>query len=431
MGPEQSTNRTLLRRVVDLTVLVIAFLATFVAGVWMGPKLRLESDVTSPNRNAKKLIAPEGTDATDWTNPVDPSAPSQPRKEEPVAVAARAATVRRDADAILAECQEAASGNWDQWRAKTASYRADLVRRIAALPRGQAGDLPGLGEFPLIEISAGLNLKYLCDDRSLEQFTKDRAVVAAHRWLRRRGVDLIFVPVPKMTEIYVEHFIDPCPPDGVIAPHVRHALFELLQDDVEVVDVRTLLRRVRDSDAEYLYNACDTHWAPRAMRVVAKEVADRIARYQFGAKARFAMPIVRAAPGPYSPASLDGETRGFGIPWNLTREQKKRVQEAQPVRQLRITRLDGSPLEDYADSPVFVMGNSFAIDFCEQLVKEANILINRRIISAQTSQSFADFLRSPELLTHTRVVVWVTNTQYLTAPHPMPPSVLKTLDADK
>src|ERR1700722_7867708 len=67
-----------------------------------------------------------------------------------------------------------------------------------------------------------------------------------------------------MTEVYIEHFVRPCPTDGIIAPHVRRMMLESVEQDVEVVDGFRLFRSLRDVDSECLYNTCNAHWAPRA-----------------------------------------------------------------------------------------------------------------------------------------------------------------------
>src|SRR5262249_4311715 len=148
--------------------------------------------------------------------------------------------------------------------------------------------------------------------------------------------DLIFVPAPRMTETYIEHFLDPCPKDGVIAPHMRRTVLEMLKDDVEVVDGFSLLRSARNSDEEYLYNSGTPHWGPRAMRVTAKEVADRIARYKFGARARYGLPICKTGPGPFIWQTRLGGIDDVGYQ-AFTDEQRKLATGAQSTIESHVT----------------------------------------------------------------------------------------------
>src|SRR5262249_26047759 len=145
--------------------------------------------------------------------------------ESPRAVELRSAYISAAAAAIEAECYAAAGGDWSLWLAQTAAPRATFGCRVEALV--------GRDGFPLFEMWPYENLQYLHDPDSILTFRKSHIVQAASRWLAKRGIDLIFVPVPKMAEVYAEHFPYPCPEDGVVGPHVRQALLELLDDGVE------------------------------------------------------------------------------------------------------------------------------------------------------------------------------------------------------
>jgi hypothetical protein len=364
--------------------------------------------------------------------------PEDPRQSEPRAVAARQRIIERDANAIRAECQRAAAGDWQQWQQETAPYRVALKARTEALrkrpcpedagPEIQYDALEGLDGFPLFEVGSRSYLNYLYDPSVLDKFRRERQLVAVRNWLRDRGIDLIFVPIPKMTEVYIEHFLSPCPEDGIIAPHVRQTLLELLKEEVEVVDGFALFRPQRDVDSEYLYNTADGHWAPRGMRIMAKEIADRIERYKFGSRARFGLPIVRTVLGPYEFRDIFGNRENYGRDI-LSPDQAKRAIGAQTTTQAEVRMQDGKRTPADPASPVVVIGHSYAWHFREQLIKELNLLIETRVAPDQTTQSFADFLREPELLAHCRVLVWISTEQHMTRLKPLPAPIAKRLNA--
>jgi hypothetical protein len=367
--------------------------------------------------------------------PVVIQAPPFPRPSEPAAASARDRVLAQDADAIRAECQAAAGGDWDRWESQTAPYRAALKSLLNALKpldatrapwlEGKYEVLEGRGEFPLFEIAARENLLHLYDPASLAPFRRDRPVVAANRWLQQRGIDLILVVVPKMAEVYVEHFLDPCPADGVIAPHLRRTLLELLESNVEVVDGFRLFRPSRAPDPEYLYNTADTHWAPKAMGLMAREVAGRVTRYSFGATARSAPPLVKTTPGAYSiqgastgpPRGALPQLEGFLL---LNDRQRRLAVAAQTRTALHVTLVDGGEPADDPHSPVLIVGHSYVPNFREQLIAEMNLLVNTRWSAAQTTESFSEFLREPQLLADCRVVVWVTTESHMTRFAPLP-----------
>jgi hypothetical protein len=350
----------------------------------------------------------------------------------------RAEAIRNTADALLAECQAAAGGDWERWQRETACYRAALKAKVEALkklpePMSPPGEeerkseaswevLEGKNDFPLFEVWPRNYLCYLYDPDLWTEYRRDQPVVAARRWLRRRGIDLIFVPVPKMTEIYIENFLDPCPRDGVIAPNVRRTFLELLDDDVEVVDAFHMFRSARNSDPEYLYNVADSHWAPLAMRITAKELAHRIQRYAFGARARAADPITSTRE-----SAFNWEQNGWLA---LNPRQEKLAKAAKPATYPHAYLLDGGPLPNDPNSPVIVMGHSYVNYFREQLVKELNLLTNTITGPGFTTQFFADFLREPEKLDHCKVIVWITTEGHMTVFKPQPPDVTAALDSN-
>jgi hypothetical protein len=438
MGRDQPIQAPTPGRVVEWFVLAASLLVSFAAGAWFSPwngqrpasqkSVRIpESPVTATESPAE--LSPE---------PLPPVATrdGDDGRPDPGAAEARANGIRRDAAALREECQRA-GGDWDAWQRKTAPYRAALRSRIAALkdvPGGPAGNyyegLAGLDGFPLFEIDSRQYLNYLIDPVTLDWFRRERPVVAADRWLHRRGIDLIFVAIPKMTEVYIDHFVDPSPPDGVIAPHVRRLLLELLENDVEVVDALALFRPVRDLDSEYLYNAMESHWAPRGMRVVARAVADRVARYQFGARARFAPPVVQARGRPYPKKQFDYIVGGMG-PQVLTPEQRRRALKAQTSNFVEVCTDDGSPPPDNPASPVLLIGNSYAWGFREQLIRELNLLTRNRVGPGQTTDPFADFLRDPEAIEGCRVLVWIATEQDMTHFRAMPEPVQAALRLER
>jgi hypothetical protein len=354
----------------------------------------------------------------------------------------RATTVRHDADVVRAECAKAAAGDWERWQLQTEPYRDALKRALDAVDRLPLAapfcprpPLEGMNQFPLFEVDPRKNLVQLCDPDSLSGFRKEKPVAAAARWLRRRGIDLIFVPVPKMTSVYIEHFIDPAPADGIIAPHLRRTLLDQLEADVETVDAFSVLRPERQPNPEYLYNTADTHWAPRGMRVVAKEVARRLGRYDFGAAARQAPPVVQSTPGPY-------DTRGYVLemkPGELPRlmdgltalnARQRALAEKFQTRTCEFIRVpdDLSPPED-PHSPVLLIGHSYCYNFRELLTKEANLLLRTDLGDQNTTEAFGDFLRDSSLLDGVRVVLWVTTEVHMTHFKPMPAPILAVLES--
>jgi hypothetical protein len=315
--------------------------------------------------------------------------------------------------------------DWGFWKFTTGDYREQLKAKVTSLPPIHFDDAgrkvphpirfyplsaPG---FPLVEINAAEQLRHVYDPSSLDQFRKDKPVVRASRWLRGKGIDLILVPVPKMTEVYIEHFIDGAP--AIIAPHVRQTIDEMIADDVEVVDLFPLFRQHRK---EWLYNTVDRHWSPAGQNLAAKEVAQRLKRYGF-ARRDFALerqpytvlPSFQATTAPGAMPEQEG--------WAFLTPAQRILAEKVQTRYCEVP----IPNEDDPASPVLLIGNSYVPNFREQLIRQAGTLIRTHWRPAETTESFADFVREPEMLEGVRVVVWVTTNWHLTHFKPLPEEV--------
>jgi hypothetical protein len=330
-------------------------------------------------------------------------------------------------EGIREECRRNAGGDWDRWEEQSRPYRDDLGARVrAAKPynptaegtcfEGRAAVLEGKGDFPLFEAAPGFYLAYLLDPKNMDAFRKERPVIAGARWLQRRGIDVLFVPVPKMTEVYPEHFADHCSPDRVVAPHMRRLLLDLLEADVEVVDLLPTFLEERDKDPAPLYQPADTHWAPRAQAIAARVIAARLKRYDFVARALAGPAVSKAVESPYHPASW-----GAAFP-ALTPAQRRRAEKAHPQTCLTVTDLAGGQLMS-PRSQVVLIGDSYNFGLIELLGREINLPVCNLHAGSQTTQRFKDFLRDPGLLEECKVVVWLVCGSSLIAPWPLPPVI--------
>jgi hypothetical protein len=224
-----------------------------------------------------------------------------------------------------------------------------------------------------------------------------------------------------MTEVYPEHFAEPCPADRIVAPHVRRMLLELLEADVEVIDALPLLLAGRDGDPEPLYQPADPHWGPRGQAIVARAVASRLKRYDFVAAALNAPPTFLASQGPYPPASSGASYQ------DLNPEQRRRAEAVHPRTYLNITNLAGGCYWS-STSPVVLIGDSYNGGFNYLLGKEINIPPYTLASGGQTTGAFSDFLRDPDLLQHCKVVVWLVNAEGPAEVWPLPRPIRDALE---
>jgi hypothetical protein len=375
--------------------------------------------------DGQQQVPPLPTDET--PAPSDAASPRQSAAE-----LQRAARIRDTITFLRAECQRNAGGEWDEWVRKLAGVRAELKSKIAALkplhPKAEgyfearSAVLEGRNKFPLLEIAPEYYLKYLVSPESTDQFRKERPIVAAARWLRSRGIDVIFVPVPKMTEVYPEYFVDSCPQDRIVAPHIRRLILELLEADVEVVDLLPLFLKERDKDPEPLYLPADPHWGPRGQALAARAIADRLRRYDFIQTAQAGTAIWKAVNTPYLPVEACAAFTA------LSSEQQQRALAVHPRFHLSVSDMKGAPLLS-PDSPVMFIGDSYIAGLFDQVGRKINLPPHVEHHGGETTHAFKDFLREPSLLKNCKVVVWVNCNTSLQAAWPLPPVIKANLEA--
>jgi hypothetical protein len=340
---------------------------------------------------------PERPDpAPDATEPANP------------AEVCRAESIRAGLQALDEECRRVGGGDWDGWSRRLDGYRANLRGRIAAARPNHPDSneslearfpvLEAAGEPPLFEPHPASYLQYLLDPGSVEPFRQRRPVAAVSRWLRARGTDLLFVPVPKMTEAYPDRMAGPCPPDHIVAPHVRRLLRELLEQDVEVLDLLPAFLAAPDRDANPLYCLDDPHWSPRAKELAAAAIADRARRYLFARCARESPPLFRGLEAPWL-----GHGAAYGA---LTPGQRARVDKGRPRTYLGVDAPGGVAAFDQR-SPVLFIGDSYNGGMAEHVARELNVPVAVHWGGGQTSEAVVEAARNPALFRGRKLIVWV------------------------
>jgi len=228
------------------------------------------------------------------------------------------------------------------------------------------------------------------------------AILGTSRWLKKKGVDLIFVPVPTVADVYMDGIVPgSVPPDLIAAPHLRKVFLELMQKDVEVLDLLPAFLKARDSVPYPLYFPADGHWSHSGIDICVQALAARLSRYKSFQLARQAPPAFKAV---HTKDRLTGSLYRF-----LATEEKAAIEPFLTPEYDFITRADGSPYGNYPSGPVMLIGDSFSTGVGLPLARALNAPVAMFPTPGGSIDPIKVLLRNPEALAGATAVVWVVH----------------------
>ncbi|RPI21844.1 MAG: hypothetical protein EHM61_23775 [Acidobacteria bacterium] len=333
---------------------------------------------------------------------------------------ARTQAVQKAKLALEEECRREAAGNWEAWYGQLEPFRAAMLALTERTPQRTKGKrlLELLPDPPLYEDSQQAWYMILPDGLQVARPESRvlKAITTASSWLKRRRVDLIFVPVPKVSEVYPDRLVKQVPPSRIVAPHIRKLIYELLKADVEVLDLLPAFLAARGKSPRPLYYAADPHWTNEAEKIAAQAIAERLKRYPFVQKALKAAPLYRVEPVAF-------RFNGVQYP-ELTPEEQRRVGPLLDVPMLKVLDSAGKPFEETDDARAIIIGDSYT--HCSRyvlkgtginalLAKEINQPITNISSGGATLQPFKEIVRDrDEILVAPLVIVWIISNCALT-----------------
>ena len=353
-----------------------------------------------------------------------PAAPRKARSARPPAAPApsREESIRGARELLLAQLAASGTGSWDAWSESVEPFRASLRERIAAAKPNNPGSkgftesryevLESLGEPLRFEAWPSSYVRYVANAPvSTSEFISRTAFVSSietiSRWLASRGVDFIFVPVPKMTEVYPDAFVAGAPADRVVAPQMRRAIFELLEKGVEVVDVLPLFLEARKRPGSAsLYQHSDPHWAWEGQKIAVEEIVRRLRRYP---EVRKALAAPRRFRTWTERRDLTSVSAAFGA---LTPAQALRVKPFLTANVEFAAPVGTTPLASET-SPIALAGDSFNNGLEGGLAARLNMPIRDLHASGGSLAPFKDLLRDPESMKSMKVLIYLVNNQAL------------------
>jgi hypothetical protein len=159
------------------------------------------------------------------------------------------------------------------------NYLAELSRRFIA-PYAPAMISNMASYVPIITVEGERKLTLSLDIQMLTQSPEERqmdlvvrTIAEFDRRLKQRGTHLVYAPMPEPGSLYPEFYDQKSRARLQQPPFIDLLLKQLDKQGVDYIDLRKSLEPNR---IPYLYLPDDTHWDPRAVRLVAKILVDYI-----------------------------------------------------------------------------------------------------------------------------------------------------------
>jgi hypothetical protein len=189
------------------------------------------------------------------------------------------------------------------------------------------------------------------------------AIIDFNDQLKRRGIQLLLVPVPSKAEIYPEKILPGVDISGGDPTPSLQLFYDELHAkgvDVLVLGPRFLEYRAKEQDA--LFCKSDTHWTGLGCVLAAQAIAERIRTKLTGppSKNDYASDWIKV--------SIQGDLNGL-----LSADNPKPGSETVRVRSVT-DKATGSHIASDSNSPVLLLGDSFTLVFHDFYADNAGLL---------------------------------------------------------
>ncbi len=180
-------------------------------------------------------------------------------------------------------------------------------------------------------------------DRAARWVAPIEVITDIHCQQRRRGIDLIVVPIPPRPEVEPDKLVPGTAADQEVTPQRLQFIEALLQRDVEAVDVLPFLHEAL-RQGQPLSLKTDTHYSNTGAQVVAGVLAERLRRYDF-------------IKSPQKAQDYRVKTEDFQVLTAYASFEGRLPAETTTVR--RILCGNGSTFKPDSESPILLIGDSY------------------------------------------------------------------------
>ncbi len=258
-------------------------------------------------------------------------------------------------------------------------------------------------------------------------------IVDFHKQLKAMGVELLVVPVPPKAMVYPDQIISddlakqaqPASPCIVRYDATHRAFYAALREQgVEVIDLMPSFLAARQAAEQPLYCKTDTHWAAPAMSLTLQRIVEHLKEREWF---KSTIETQRVA--------LESETREVVINGDLRQLAADESIEKETLPLTFVGRkVDGAlqPLENNADSPILLLGDSHLLvyhiggdmhatgaGFADELALRTGIVPDvMGVRGSGATPARINLLRknnaNPEYLKNKKVVIWLFSAREFT-----------------
>jgi alginate O-acetyltransferase complex protein AlgJ len=188
------------------------------------------------------------------------------------------------------------------------------------------------------------------------------AIVDFRDQLKKRGIELLLMPVPPKPAIYSEKILPDIDLHGeTAAPYLARFYEELRKHEIDVVDLAPVFLQNRTSEHSPVYCKTDTHWSGLGCVLAAQTIKDKIHEKLAG------QPQKNYA-AEWKEVTIKGDLGDLAGP-----DAKKLEPEKIAVRTIS-EKENGAAVSPDPNSPLLIIGDSHTLVFHDFLAEKAGLL---------------------------------------------------------
>ena len=188
------------------------------------------------------------------------------------------------------------------------------------------------------------------------------AIVDFHDQLKKRGIDLLLMPVPPKAAIYPEKIVPDVDLHGeTAAPYLARFYDELRKHEIDVVDLSSAFLQNRANEHGPVFCKTDTHWSGLGCVLAAQTIKDKI-QEQLAGQPR------KDYAAEWKEITIKGDLGDLAGP-NIKKPEPEKV----AVRTIA-DKGTGTAISPDANSPLLVIGDSHTLVFHDFLGEKSGLL---------------------------------------------------------